>query len=83
MPGSVSDSYDPEFGTGENADDVRGAVKVMLYTITHLLGTDERLPIVDVIQSRDLRLNRPISAVFRERDLRVIWFAIDRALESL
>lgn len=26
MPGPVSDSYDPEFGTGSNANDVRYAI---------------------------------------------------------
>ena len=27
MPESVSDSYDPEFGTGLNADDIRDAIQ--------------------------------------------------------
>ena len=39
MPGPVSDSYDPEFSTGANAQEVCDAVAALRDRVTEALGT--------------------------------------------
>lgn len=47
MPGPVSDSYDPEFGTGYNAACVASAIREVTDRATEVLG-EERKNIVQV-----------------------------------
>lgn len=80
-PGPVSDSYDPEFGTGANAHDVHMAVQNVVARIGGTLGT--RLQnIVAVVQADSVQVKTP-DISFNERELRVIRFGLNRALESL
>ncbi len=81
MPGPVSDSYDPEFSTAANAAEVEEAVKSVRDTITSIIGSEKLMNILDVCRMIE---NNPLhTAVFRERELRIIRFAMNRALESL
>lgn len=80
MPGPVSDSYDPEFGTGERRGDVDEALRLIDVRLTAKLG--ERLrDIVDVARSEDTGTVKGLP--FSQRELRLIRFAIRRARESL
>jgi hypothetical protein len=84
MPGPVSDSRDPEFGTGENADLVRFGITELRDKITKLIGSDKLLNIVDLcdgVLSKKLRSNK--TWILTERELRILRFALDRALESI
>ncbi len=78
-PGPVSDSYDPEFSTGANAHDVRKALEEIVDGIAVHLGPQLK-DIVSVVQGAR---GAPFGIRFRERDLRVICFGLNRALESL
>jgi hypothetical protein len=80
MPGPVSDSYDPEFGTGENASRVYEAVAAMRQQITGIIGSDMPKDIVKVIKDKP---GPSFSATFSEREWRIMRFAINRALESM
>jgi len=81
MPGPVSDSYDPEFGTTQNAQDVKDALIGVRDSIRNLIG--EKLKyIVEVAQTKDDPDEIAI-AHFTERELRLIRFAINRSLESI
>lgn len=80
MPGPVSDSYDPEFGTGARAADVREALEEIDRSITETLGP-ALLDIVGVANSPAFVDDG--QAVFGERDLRLIRFAVRRVLESI
>ena len=76
MPGPVSDSYDPEFGTSERAALVRDGIQAVVDKIR--LGTLKN--IVEVAGSTNgshlpLRLS--------EREWRLVRFGLNRALESL
>lgn len=73
MPGPVSDSYDPEFGTGANAAAVREALQEIRDELTAVLGPDLK-NIVEVAH---------MPKRGKERQRRLIRFAIDRAMESL
>lgn len=78
MPGPVSDSYDPEFGTAANAHEVREALEAVVKQIDAYLGSREY--ILDVVRREKSPLSRlPLS----ERDLRLLRFAADRAMETL
>lgn len=77
-PGPVSDSYDPEFSTGENAQDVRDAIIEARDKLAAGLG--EAQNIIEVVHGNTGRIKTiPLS----ERQRRVIRFALNRALESI
>ena len=79
MPGPVSDSYDPEFGTGANADDVKDAIKHIVAEFGKHLGPELKY-IVGVVQGPE---GKRIKFALSERDMRVIRFGLNRALESI
>ena len=81
MPGPVSDSYDPEFGTGSNAHDVGDAVRSLRSKVTDAIGNSELKNIVEVVHSRGGGAVATLH--LDERELRVLRFALNRALESL
>ena len=85
MPGPVSDSYDPEFSTGANATVVREGIMEQRDRITKILG-DKLLYIVDVAEDRfdhTLPKRYQIKMNFTERELRLIRFALNRAIDSI
>lgn len=80
MPGPVSDSYDPEFGTGLNAHDVREAIGSVRKKISTAIGTDELKNIVELVHGKGGRLH---GVTLSERELRIIRFCLDRSVESI
>jgi hypothetical protein len=79
MPGPVSDSYDPEFGTGANASDVKQAIEAVVDRMTSYLGPELKA-IVTVAQGPHGKANR---LWLNEREMRVIRFGLNRALETI
>ncbi len=80
MPGPVSDSYDPEFGTGANAEAVREAVREVRQRVTDAIGSDLLQNIVEVARGAP----GPSFAVrLSERELRILRFCLNRALEDV
>lgn len=80
MPGPVSDSYDPEFGTGEQRDKIDDALETVYLRVTRILGNVEPIFIGDLI---DLPLPSETTATLTEKDWRLLRFAVERARESL
>lgn len=78
-PGPVSDSYDPEFGTGANAHDVAAAIRIVRGRLSRLLGKKLK-NIVEIAQGP---AGPRHELILSERDLRVIRFCLDRATESV
>jgi hypothetical protein len=81
MPGPISDVYDPEFSTVANADLVRSAIEIQRDKVTALLGP-QLLNILDVV-NMDSNEGKEFTMKLTERDLRVIRFALNRALETI
>ena len=79
MPGPVSDSYDPEFGTGENAHDVAEGLHEVVDLMGESLG-DELKNIVEVAQGGE---GQCVYVRLSERHRRLIRFGLNRALESI
>lgn len=80
MPGPVSDSFDPEFGTRENAQLIRSALDGVHQRINELLGNAPPVYILDLLpQTRTV----PYTAMLTEKEWRLIRFALERAKESL
>lgn len=79
MPGPVSDSYDPEFGTSYNAYLVRKAIQNESQKITGILGPDlkEILSVVDGAEGKHHNL------LITERSLRIIRFALNYAADVI
>lgn len=80
MPGPVSDSFDPEFGTGENCRMVQKRIEEVRDKIVgKRLGSDLK----NILEVTCGPAGRLFGVTLSERDLRVIRFAMNRALESL
>ena len=77
-PGPVSDSYDPEFGTAANAADIHEAIGAIVDHLSQYLG--ERKDILAVVNGKPGRVRE---LTWSERELRIIRFALERAMESL
>lgn len=80
MPGPVSDSYDPEFGTGENAALVAVGIRSVRQRVTDIIGSDRPKDVVAVAGGE---AGPSFTATLSEREWRLIRFTISRALESL
>lgn len=79
MPGPMSDAYDPEFSTQANADRIAGAIQDAVDRIGIEIGLELQY-ILDVIDGEPGPKHR---IAFSERELRVIRFALNRALETI
>ena len=78
-PGPISDSYDPEFGTGNNADDLAEAIGQMSDRFGKLLGP--RLKnIIEVVHGE---VGREWKIGLCEKELRILRFCLNRAKESI
>lgn len=73
MPGPVSDSYDPEYGTSANRHDVLDAINAVTARLTKILG-DERKSIVGVVQGKP---GKRRGMIFSEQEMRVIRYCLD------
>lgn len=78
----MSDSYDPEFGTGANAHEIRMAVKRMHRRVSMILDNRPPLYIMDLVAAEAI-LNTTTPATLTEWEWRVIRFALERAGESI
>lgn len=79
MPGPVSDSYDPEFGTGSNAHDVRSGIQDVIDGIAVHIGSELK----DIVGVAQNDLGEMSDIRFSEREMRLIRFGLLRALESV
>lgn len=80
MPGSVSDAYDPEFGTAAKAHQIRDALTDTYATVSNVLGNKPPLFIADLVRAD---LPALVTATLTERQWRIIRFALERAGESI
>jgi len=82
MPGPVSDSYDPEWGTREVAGNIDKALKYMYRKVSKTLGGSRPIYIRDLVEMHD-ELNEPITETLTEWEWRMLRFALERAQESI
>ena len=80
MPGPVSDSYDPEWGTSAFGKEIKTALDEVYDRLTGILGG--RAPI-DIRKLITMELDDPISATMTEYEWRLVRFALERAGESI
>jgi hypothetical protein len=85
MQSYFSASYEPEYGTYETAKALVTAIANQKERISKMLG-DKELPIIDIAND-NFEGSLPIGSVkklsFTERELRIIHFALNRAIETL
>lgn len=82
MPGPVSDSYDPEWGTSSKAGLIVDAVREQHESITEILDGAEPIYIGDLVNQRDQRTT-VFQVCLTEWQLRILRFACERAGESI
>ena len=78
MPGPVSDSYDPVWGTAEQAAEVKNGIREVVNGISHILNSPPKY-IRDVILEAD---GPQLAVSFSERELRIIRYAMRVALDE-
>lgn len=79
MPGPVSDSYDPVWGTADNAGQVRDGIKELDAKLTTFLnGTPPRYILTVIQEANGIREAYP----FSERELRILRYACRVALDE-
>lgn len=86
MPGPISASYDPEWGTSEKAGEIRESLQEMYELVSEIIDRDkpERSKPIDIrclVSAREL--SGRIPATLKERQWRLIRFALERSLESI
>lgn len=80
MPGPVSDSYDPEWGTRANAGDIQEELSHVYNLVSDVLGGSKPIYILDLVQED---LPNQLTATLTEKEWRIIRFALERASESV
>lgn len=80
MPGPVSDSYDPEWGTGENKREIEEAVAGMHAKMSKVLKGAKPHYILDLVR---MDLPKKIAVTLTEKQWRLLRFACERAGDSL
>ncbi|HPL62952.1 MAG TPA: hypothetical protein PK587_04210 [Syntrophales bacterium] len=79
MPGPVSDAYHPEFGTVANRDIVADEIRKQVEKIGKVLGPQLK-EIVSVCEGKS---GQRITIILSEKELRVIRFALNYALDGM
>lgn len=79
MPGPVSDSYDPEFGTGANAALVHDAICEVIPLVDRVLNS-ERKNIVEVAAGEG---GPALQNSLTEKEWRIVRFCLHRAKETI
>ena len=82
MPGPVSAAFDPEFGTSANAAEVREAVESVLGLVSSAIGDPKLLADPWRGENNEYHISQK-KLIFSIRELRILRFALNRALESL
>lgn len=80
MPGPVSDSIDPEWGTSSNAAEIEDALTFMHKKLGDVIGAPPKY-IVEVVCTMDP--GPAITATLTEQEWRILRFACERARENL
>ena len=80
MPGPVSDSFDPEWTTSSNRQDIDDALSTMHSALGIVIGSGPKFILEVVNMPEDGPL---IECKFTEKELRVLRFACERARDSL
>jgi hypothetical protein len=80
MPGPVSDSYDPEWGTADNGGLIADALRSVYEHVTKILDGKPPKYILDLLQED---MCQQIHATLTEKEWRLIRFALERAEESV
>lgn len=81
MPGAVSDSYDPEWGTSSVKEEIDAALGEMYDVLSRILQYEPPIDIRELATSTTLR--RCFQEKLTERQWRLLRFAVERARESL
>ena len=76
-PGSVSDSYDPEWGTVSNGQKVVDAMEGIYHTLSLILNESPPMYILDLVEEN---LSEPITATLTEKEWRLLRFAVELSL---
>ncbi len=80
MPGPISDNYDPEWGTGENAGKIKEELWKVYKELSKILNHRNPKYILDLVNED---LPNKIVADLTEKQWRMLRFAVERAMDSI
>jgi len=81
MPGPISDGFDPEWGSMENAHKIKVAIQDVYSKLSGILGQKSPLYILDLV--REQNLTNKIKASLTEKEWRILRFTCERAEYSI
>lgn len=79
MPGPISDSYDPEWGT--NCHALHDELIKMYELVSRVLGNQPPVYVLNLLP--ETVFPEPITATLTEREWRLLRFALERAIQAL
>ena len=82
MPGPISDSFDPEWGTSSAAEPIIDSIEELYERVSEVLGKTDPIYVKTLAGQKD-ELNTPIQATLTEWEWRIIRFSLERAKESI
>ena len=80
MPGPISDSYDPEWGSSSNVAEIVEILDEVYAKVANILGGQPPMFILDLVKAD---LPEPIDAILTTKEWRIIRFALERARDSI
>lgn len=80
MPGPISDSYDPEWGTRERAGEIQEELDRVYALLSEILGGAPPIYILELVGAG---LPGEIPASLPEKDWGLLRFAVERARDSI
>jgi len=87
MPGPVSDSYDPEWGTSSNREDIADALAEMHGRLGEVIGGGPKFVLEPVHEFIEEVAGKPstrtLTLCCSEAAMRILRFACERARENL
>jgi len=83
MPGSISNSYDPEWGTAANGQEIIQELDDLYAKVSTILGDKPPIYILDLVRQHFDPRKPLIGCQMTEKEWRIIRFALERARESI
>jgi len=80
MPGPVSDSFDPEFGSREAASEIVGQLDEVYDRVSEILNGRQPIYIGNLV---NMVFPTPSPATLTEKEWRLIRFALERSMDSI
>lgn len=82
-PRLVTKDYNPEFGTSSNAQDVQNGIELIRNKISKAIGAELPQQILDIVHSPEGENETKKDICLSNRELRIVSYALARAINTI